>query len=83
VLDETTHLSSWTTAAVSAAVVLGAAASFAVDPLSAINVYALAAGLSMVVVLFWNAMRLNQPAENHVGLSRNGSSLGESTEPRS
>ena len=64
VLDETAHLSSWTMAAVSAAVALGAVASFAVDPLNAINVYALAAGLSMIVVLFWNTSRLNRRIGN-------------------
>jgi hypothetical protein len=41
---EIAHLSSWTASAVGAAVALAAAASFAVDSLSAIYVYALAAG---------------------------------------
>jgi hypothetical protein len=57
VLNESTHLSSWTTAAVGVSVTLGVAASIAVDPLSVINVYALTAGLSIIVVLFWNASR--------------------------
>ena len=57
VLDETAHLSSWTTGVVSAAAVLGVTASFILDPLNALNVYALAAGLSMTMVLFWNAAR--------------------------
>ena len=82
VLDETAHLSSWTMVAVSAAVALGAAASFAVDPLSAINVYALAAGLSMIVVLFWNATRFNRRSATRVGLGRDGSSFGKWTKPR-
>jgi hypothetical protein len=68
VLDESAHLSSWTTAAVSAAVALGAVASLAVDPLNAINVYALAAGLLMIVVLFWNTRRSNRPSATHVRL---------------
>jgi hypothetical protein len=57
VLQETAHLASWTTAATGTSVVLAAAASFALDPLSVINVYALAAALPMVVILFWNAAR--------------------------
>jgi hypothetical protein len=55
VLDEIAHLSSWTASAVGAAVALGAAASFTVDSVSAINVYALAAGPSIILVLLWNA----------------------------
>jgi hypothetical protein len=66
VLDEPVHLSFWTASAVGAAVALGAAASFAVDPLSAINVYALAAGLLIILVLFWNAARFIRPSSMHV-----------------
>jgi hypothetical protein len=61
VLDESSHLSSWTTVAISASVTLAAVASCSVDPLSVINVYALAAGLSMIVVLFWNVARFIRP----------------------
>jgi hypothetical protein len=68
VLDEPGHLSFWTASAVGAAVALGAAASFAVDPLSAINVYALAAGLSIILVLFWNAVRFIRPSSTHVSV---------------
>ena len=57
VLDETTHLSFWTTVALTAAVTLGAISSFAIDPLNVINVYALVAALSMIFVLFWNVAR--------------------------
>ena len=57
VLDEFSHLSSWTAGVVAAAVLLGTATSFAIDPLSAINVYALAAGIMIIMVLFWNVMR--------------------------
>jgi hypothetical protein len=62
VLDEPVHLSLWTAAAVGAAVVLGVAASFIVDPLSVINVYSLVAGLSIIVVLCWNAARFIWPS---------------------
>lgn len=61
VLDEATHLSTWTTVAVGAAVVFGAAASIAVEPLSAIDVYAFAAGVAMLAVLLWNAARFIRP----------------------
>src|SRR6195952_1860518 len=57
VLDEFSHLSSWTAGVVAAAVLLGTATSFAIDPLSAINVYALAAGMMIIMVLFWNVTR--------------------------
>jgi hypothetical protein len=57
VLEETSHLAAWTTVAVSAAVASGVAASFIVEPLSAVNVYALVAGILMTVVLCWNAKR--------------------------
>ena len=69
VLDEPVHLSLWTAAAVCAAVALGIAASFAVNPLSAINVYALAAGLSIIVVLFWNAARFIRLSSMNVPVS--------------
>ena len=68
-LDEPVHLSLWTAAAVGAAVALGIAASFAVNPLSAINVYALAAGLFIIVVLFWNAARFIRLSSTHVPVS--------------
>jgi hypothetical protein len=54
VQDNPVHLSAWTTAVVGAAVVVGAVASFAVDPLSAVNVFALVAGVAMTAVLIWN-----------------------------
>jgi hypothetical protein len=54
---ETTHLSSWTTIGMSGGVVLGAIASLVVDPMSAIGVYALTAGLATITILIWNAMR--------------------------
>ena len=62
VLDETTHLSSWTTVAVAMAVAFGAAASLTVDPLRAIDVYALVGGVAMLAVLLWNAARFVRPA---------------------
>ena len=40
-----------------ASMALAAATSYSVDPLGVINVYALAAGLSMIVILFWNVAR--------------------------
>jgi hypothetical protein len=61
VLDESSHLSSWTTAAVGASVILGAVASLVVDPPGVISVFALAAGLSITLVLFWNVGRLIRP----------------------
>jgi hypothetical protein len=54
VQDDPAHLSVWTTTVVGAAVVIGAMASFAVDPLSAVNVFALVAGVAMTAVLIWN-----------------------------
>jgi hypothetical protein len=57
VLDETAHLSSWATIAMTGGVVLGALASLLVDPMSAIGVYALTAGLATMAILIWNAMR--------------------------
>ena len=38
---------------------IGVAANFAVEPLSAISIYAMIASLSMVFVLFWNVARLS------------------------
>jgi hypothetical protein len=57
VLDESSHLSSWTTAAIGVSVILGGIASLIVNPLSVVSVYSLAAGLSITLVLFWNAGR--------------------------
>jgi hypothetical protein len=57
VLDEPMHLSTWTTVSVSTAIALAAMASYAVSPLGAVNVYALVTGLSITIVLFWNAAR--------------------------
>jgi hypothetical protein len=57
VLDEPMHLSTWTTVSVSMAVALAAVASYAVSPFGTVNVYALVTGLSITVVLFWNAVR--------------------------
>ncbi|WP_428485838.1 hypothetical protein [Rhodopila sp.] len=57
VLDGASHLSSWTTVAITAAAMLGAATSFAVDSFSVISVYAVATSLSMILVLCWNAAR--------------------------
>ena len=57
VLNESVHLSSWTTVAVTTGVVFGAAASLAVDPMGAIGIYALVVGLTTIVILSWNAMR--------------------------
>jgi hypothetical protein len=60
---ETAHLSSATAVALAASATIAAVASLAVDPFSVINVYALAAGLSMTMVLVWNTARfLRLPA---------------------
>jgi hypothetical protein len=67
VLDEVAHLSSWTTVAVGAAVALGVVASLDVDPLNAVNVYAVAAGLSVIIVLFWNVVRFIRATSTHTG----------------
>jgi len=83
VLEETSHLATWTTVAVSTAVVLGVAASFVIDPLSAVNIYALAAGISMILVLFWNAMRFHRSFSIDAQGARDGALLGERAEPRS
>jgi hypothetical protein len=65
---EIAHLSSWTASAVGAAVALAAAASFAVDSLSAIKVYALAAGPSLILVLFWKVPGFIPPSSAHVSV---------------
>jgi hypothetical protein len=54
---ESAHLSSWTTLALTASLIIAAMASRVVDPLSAISVFALTAGLSITLVLFWNVGR--------------------------
>ena len=64
VLDETAQLSSGITAAIGIAVLLGAAMSRRVDPLSAVNVYAVVAGVLMIGVTSWSAMRfIRRPSE--------------------
>lgn len=55
--DEAVHLSSWTTIAVGLGVLVGAGTSLNVEPLHAINVYALVAGCLITFVLCWNALR--------------------------
>ncbi len=82
VLEETMHLSSWTALVTGVAAALGVAASAVVDPLSAISVYALAAGLSLVAVLIWNVSRLVRPSSTCIGPHRESAPLGEPTEPR-
>lgn len=62
VLDESAHLSFWTTTAVAAAVVLGGAASIFIDPLHSVDVYALVGGLLIIGVLLWNAARFTRPS---------------------
>ena len=57
VLEETSHLSMWTTAAVGVAVAFAAAASLITAPLAVVNVYALVAGLSITIVVIWSAAR--------------------------
>ena len=69
VLDKPAHLSSWTTVAISSAVAVGVASSFAVDPLAAVDVYALVAGLSMTAVLSWSAGRFIWPSVGKAGLA--------------
>jgi hypothetical protein len=54
---ESAHLSSWTTLALTASLIIAAAASRAIDPLGVISVYSLTAGLSIIMVLFWNVGR--------------------------
>lgn len=68
VLHEPVHLSLLTAAGVGVAVALGAAASFIVDPLSVINVYSLVAGLSIIVVLCWNAARFIWPSASQLSV---------------
>jgi hypothetical protein len=60
VLNETIHLSSWTTVALTTAVTFGAVASLLVEPLNVVNVFALTAGLTMIAVLFWSVARAIQ-----------------------
>jgi hypothetical protein len=54
---ETSHLSTWTSATLGVSVLFAMAASTTIEPLSVIDVYALMAGLSILVVMFWNAER--------------------------
>jgi hypothetical protein len=61
VLNETIHLSMWITVAVGMAVTVGGAASFAVDPLRAIDAYAVAASASILMVMLWNVARFVRP----------------------
>jgi hypothetical protein len=75
VFEEIAHLSSWTASAVGTAVALGAAASFAVDSQSAINVYALAAGPSLIPVLFWNVPRFIRAIVQRVSVLGSGEDL--------
>lgn len=59
--DETMHLSWWTTTAVGTAVVIGAVVAVVeASPLSAVNAYAVVAGVLMIGVVVWNAMRWQQ-----------------------
>ena len=81
VLDDFAHLSSWTTVTVGAAVALAVAASFATGPMGAINVYALAAGLSLIMVLFWSAARTAPARVRQVTLHR--CAMGKSRQPAS
>lgn len=62
---EPVHLSTWTTIGVCTAVALGAIASLVVAPLSAVNIYALAAGLSILVVLLWSVARFIGPSSRY------------------
>ena len=57
VLDDPTHLSRWTTIAVSTAVAVSMVSSLVVDVPVAIGIYALVAGSLMIAVLVWNAVR--------------------------
>lgn len=57
VLNETAHLSSWITMVVGVSAVIGATTSITVDPLRAIDFYAVIAGVLMLAVLLWNAAR--------------------------
>ena len=45
----------------------GAVVSFAVDPLSVVILYALAAGLSIIAVLIWNATRFIRLRRGTIG----------------
>ena len=64
VFDDPSHLSWWTTLAVTAAVIVGAASSLVIDALGAINVYAFLAGLLMIGVLFWNVARFKRSSRS-------------------
>lgn len=61
VLDETIHLTTWITIAVGCGVTVGAVSSLAFNPLGAIDSYAVAAGLSILFVMLWNASRFVRP----------------------
>ena len=57
VLEEVTHLSTWTTIATSVAILLAVIASFSIQPMDAVSVYAVAAGVLLTGVTCWNAGR--------------------------
>jgi hypothetical protein len=57
VFPETTHLSTWTSVTLGVSVLLAVVASITTEPLTAINVYAFTASLSILVIMFWNAGR--------------------------
>ena len=57
VLNEPAHLASWITAAVCIAVLVGAGVSRHVNPLSAVDTYAVVAGLLVVGITSWSAVR--------------------------
>jgi hypothetical protein len=64
VLDEPIHLASWITAAIGVAVLLGAVVSQHVAPLSAVDTYAVVAGILLIGITSWNAMRfIRRPLE--------------------
>lgn len=63
VLEESGHLSFWTTAAVGGAVLAGVAASTVLDPLGSISVFALTGAVCIVGVLLWNAARFARPSK--------------------
>jgi hypothetical protein len=68
VLEDTRHLSTWTTAATGGAVALGVVASFRLTPIGTIDVYAVVAGLLLIGVTCWNASRFVYPSARRVTL---------------
>ena len=60
VLDDPAQMSTWITTGAAFAVAVAAIASFRTDALAAVNVYAIVAGSSILIVLLWSVVRFGR-----------------------